>query len=148
MKVILKEKVNKLGNIGDIVEVPDGQARNHLIPKKLAVEASDKNLNDLKAKKESLSRKEEELVGQAKIISKKLDEIKIKIYAKENNGKLFGSITSMNISEEIARNKININKKNIEIKNQITTVGIHPIRIKLYKNMFKELSIEVLSKSN
>ena len=88
MKVILKEKVNKLGNIGDIVEVPDGQARNHLIPKKLAVEASDKNLNDLKAKKESLSRKEEELVGQAKIISKKLDEIKIKIYAKENNGKL------------------------------------------------------------
>jgi len=83
-----------------------------------------------------------------KIISKKLDEIKIKIYAKENNGKLFGSITSMNISEEIARNKININKKNIEIKNQITTVGIHPIRIKLYKNMFKELSIEVLSKSN
>lgn len=148
MKVILKEKVNKLGNIGDIVEVPDGQARNHLIPKKLAVEASDKNLNDLKAKKESLSRKEEELVGQAKIISKKLDEIKIKIYAKENNGKLFGSITSMNISEEIARNKININKKNIEIKNQITTVGIHPIRIKLYKNMFKELSIEVLSESN
>ena len=148
MKVILKEKVNKLGNIGDIVEVPDGQARNHLIPKKLAVEASDKNLNDLKAKKESLSRKEEELIGQAKIISKKLDEIKIKIYAKENNGKLFGSITSMNISEEIARNKININKKNIEIKNQITTVGIHPIRIKLYKNMFKELSIEVLSKSN
>ena len=148
MKVILKEKVNKLGNIGDIVEVPDGQARNHLIPKKLAVEASDKNLNDLKAKKESLSRKEEELVGQAKIISKKLDEIKIKIYAKENNGKLFGSITSMNISEEIAKNKININKKNIEIKNQITTVGIHPIRIKLYKNMFKELSIEVLSKSN
>ena len=148
MKVILKEKVNKLGNIGDIVEVPDGQARNHLIPKKLAVEASDKNLNDLKAKKESLSRKEEELVGQAKIISKKLDEIKIKIYAKENNGKLFGSITSMNMSEEIARNKIHINKKNIEIKNQITTVGIHPIRIKLYKNMFKELSIEVLSKSN
>jgi large subunit ribosomal protein L9 len=148
MKVILKEKVNKLGNIGDIVEVPDGQARNHLIPKKLAVEASDKNLNDLKAKKESLSRKEEELVGQAKIISKKLDEIKIKIYAKENNGKLFGSITSMNISEEIAKNKININKKNIEIKNQITTVGIHPIRIKLYKNMFKELSIEVLPKSN
>ena len=148
MKVILKEKVNKLGDIGDIVEVPDGQARNHLIPKKLAVEASDKNLNDLKAKKESLSRKEEELVGQAKIISKKLDEIKIKIYAKENNGKLFGSITSMNISEEIARNKININKKNIEIKNQITTVGIHPIRIKLYKNMFKEVSIEVLSKSN
>ncbi len=148
MKVILKEKVNKLGDIGDIVEVPDGQARNHLIPKKLAVEASDKNLNDLKAKKESLSRKEEELVSQAKIISKKLDEIKIKIYAKENNGKLFGSITSMNISEEIARNKININKKNIEIKNQITTVGIHPIRIKLYKNMFKEVSIEVLSKSN
>ena len=148
MKVILKEKVNKLGNIGDIIEVPDGQARNHLIPKKLAVEASEKNLNDLKARKESLSRKEEELVGQAKIISKKLDEIKIKIYAKENNGKLFGSITSMNISEEIARNKININKKNIEIKNQITTVGIHPIRIKLYKNMFKELSIEVLSKSN
>ena len=54
----------------------------------------------------------------------------------------------MNISEEIARNKININKKNIEIKNQITTVGIHPIRIKLYKNMFKEISIEVLTKSN
>ena len=83
MKVILKEKVNKLGNVGDIVEVPDGQARNHLIPKKLAIEASGKNLNDLKAKKESLSRKEEELVNQAKSISKKLDEINIKIYAKE-----------------------------------------------------------------
>ncbi len=97
MKVILKEKVNKLGNVGDIVEVPDGQARNHLIPKKLAIEASDKNLNDLKAKKESLSRKEEELVNQAKSISKKLDEINIKIYAKENNGKLFGSIISIRL---------------------------------------------------
>lgn len=148
MKVILKEKVNKLGNVDDIVEVPDGQARNHLIPKKLAIEASGKNLNDLKAKRESLSRKEEELVNQAKSISKKLDEINIKIYAKENNGKLFGSITSMNISEEIAKNKISINKKNIEIKNQITTVGIHQIRIKLYKNMFKEVSIEILAKSN
>ena len=116
MKVILKEKVNKLGNVGDIVEVPDGQARNHLIPKKLAIEASDKNLNDLKAKKESLSRKEEELVNQAKSISKKLDEINIKIYAKENNGKLFGSITSMNISEEIAKNKISINKKILKSK--------------------------------
>ena len=82
------------------------------------------------------------------IFKKKLDEINIKIYAKENNGKLFGSITSMNISEEIAKNKISINKKNIEIKNQITTVGIHQIRIKLYKNMFKEVSIEILAKSN
>ena len=102
----------------------------------------------MKAKKESLSRKEEELVNLAKIVSKKLDGINIKIYAKENNGKLFGSITSMNISDEIAKNKITINKKNIEIKNQISTVGIHQIRIKLYKNMFKEISIEVLAKSN
>ena len=73
-------------------------------------------MNDLKAKKESLSRKEEELVNQAKSISKKLDEINIKIYAKENNGKLFGSITSMNISEEIAKNKISINKKILKSK--------------------------------
>ena len=89
-------------------------------------------MNDLKAKKESLSRKEEELVNQAKSISKKLDEINIKIYAKENNGKLFGSITSMNISEEIAKNKISINKKNIEItKNDIINKFAKTSRLKI-----------------
>ena len=91
MKVILLESIKKLGSKGDIVEVSDGQAKNFLIPKKMAEEATSKNINVLNQRNKSIERKEDQLLDNAKITEKKINDIDVFIKAKENNGKLFGS---------------------------------------------------------
>ncbi|NSW73455.1 50S ribosomal protein L9 [bacterium] len=148
MKVILLETIKKLGNKGDIVEVSDGQAKNFLIPKKMAEEANSKNINFLNQRNKSIEKKEGQLLNDAKIIEKKINDIAIFIKAKENNGKLFGSITNSKISSELNKYGIKIEKKNIEIKTQITSLGKHEIRIKLYKNFYVKKQIEVIKESN
>ena len=148
MKVILLETIKKLGKKGDIVEVSDGQAKNFLIPKKMAEEANSKNINFLNQRNKSIEKKEGQLLNDAKIIEKKINDIAIFIKAKENNGKLFGSITNSKISSELNKYGIKIEKKNIEIKTQITSLGKHEIRIKLYKNFYINKQIEVIKESN
>ena len=111
MKVILLETIKKLGNKGDIVEVSDGQAKNFLIPKKMAEEANSKNINFLNQRNKSIEKKEGQLLNDAKIIEKKINDIAIFIKAKENNGKLFGSITNSKISSELNKYGIKIEKK-------------------------------------
>ena len=94
MKIILTQDVKKLGKKGDIIEVKDGQARNHLIPNNFAVEANKKNLNELDAKNESVKKNDLQNKQVALDISKKLEKEKIIFKVKENSGKLFGSITT------------------------------------------------------
>ena len=115
MKVILLESIKKLGSKGDIVEVSDGQAKNFLIPKKMAEEATSKNINVLNQRNKSIERKEDQLLDNAKITEKKINDIDVFIKAKENNGKLFGSITNSKISTELNKHGIKVDKKNIEI---------------------------------
>ena len=132
MKIILKEDIKKLGKKGDIVEVSDGQGRNFLIPKNMAIEATSKNVNLLNEQNKATEKKEQESIENAKLLSAKIENTSIHIRAKENNGKLFGSITNAKIAIEFNKLGIRIDKKNIEIKNQITQIGSHKIRIKLY----------------
>ena len=114
MKVILLESIKKLGSKGDIVEVSDGQAKNFLIPKKMAEEATSKNINVLNQRNKSIERKEDQLLDNAKITEKKINDIDVFIKAKENNGKLFGSITNSKNSSELNKHGIKVDKKNIE----------------------------------
>tara|TARA_B100000401_G_C52514734_1_gene581359 strand:+ start:130 stop:576 length:447 start_codon:yes stop_codon:yes gene_type:complete len=148
MKVILLESIKKLGSKGDIVEVSDGQAKNFLIPKKMAEEATSKNINVLNQRNKSIERKEDQLLDNAKITEKKINDIDVFIKAKENNGKLFGSITNSKISSELNKHGIKVDKKNIEIKTQITSLGKYEIRIKLYKNFYINKQIEIIKESN
>ena len=87
MKIILKEDIKKLGKKGDIVEVSDGQGRNFLIPKKMAIEATSKNVNLLNEQNKATEKKEQESIENAKLLSAKIENTSIHIRAKENNGR-------------------------------------------------------------
>ena len=143
MKIILVKDVKKLGKKGEIIEVKDGQARNYLIPNNLAIEASKKNINDLNAKNESIERSESQNRELALETAKKLEKELLTFKVKENSGKLFGSITTSSIYDELIKLGYEINKKNINLKKPINMLGSFKVKIKLYNNVFTEISIEV-----
>jgi|TARA_B100000530_G_scaffold307104_1_gene231532 large subunit ribosomal protein L9 len=145
MKIILTQDVKKLGKKGDIIEVKDGQARNHLIPNNFAVEANKKNLNELDAKNESVKKNDLQNKQVALDISKKLEKEKIIFKVKENSGKLFGSITTLAIYEELSKLGYKVDKRNIYLKRPINTLGKFDIKIKLYNEIFANISIEIIS---
>tara|TARA_B100001559_G_scaffold138627_1_gene116469 strand:- start:1717 stop:2157 length:441 start_codon:yes stop_codon:yes gene_type:complete len=145
MKIILTQDVKKLGKKGDIIEVKDGQARNHLIPNNFAVEANKKNLNELDAKNESVKKNDLQNKQVALDICKKLEKEKIIFKVKENSGKLFGSITTLAIYEELSKLGYKVDKRNIYLKRPINTLGKFEIKIKLYNEIFTNISIEIIS---
>ena len=145
MKIILTQDVKKLGKKGDIIEVKDGQARNHLIPNNFAVEANKKNLNELDAKNESVKKNDLQNKQVALDICKKLEKEKIIFKVKENSGKLFGSITTLAIYEELSKHGYKVDKRNIYLKRPINTLGKFEIKIKLYNEIFTNISIEIIS---
>ena len=145
MKIILTQEVKKLGKKGDIIEVKDGQARNHLIPNNFAGEANKKNLNELDAKNESVKKNDLQNKQVALDISKKLEKEKIIFKVKENSGKLFGSITTLAIYEELSKLGYKVDKRNIYLKRPINTLGKFDIKIKLYNEIFANISIEIIS---
>ena len=145
MKIILTQDVKKLGKKGDIIEVKDGQARNHLIPNNFAVEANKKNLNELDAKNESVKKNDLQNKQVALDISKKLEKEKIIFKVKENSGKLFGSITTLAIYEELSKLGYKVDKRNIYLKRPLNTLGKFDIKIKLYNEIFANISIEIIS---
>ena len=143
MKIILVEDIIKLGNKGDVLDVKDGQARNHLIPNNLAIEANKKNLNALNSKNESIERIDFQNKQAAIDISNKLQKEQLIFKVKENDGKLFGSITTLSIYEELVKLGYKVNKRNIDLKKPINTLGGFKVRIKLYNEVFCNISIEV-----
>lgn len=151
MKVILKSKIKKLGNIGDIVEVKDGYARNMLIPNGLALFYTDKNYEIFKIKKEEIEKQNQENKAKA-------EELKDKILAKEiilienagDDGKLYGSITGTKLANFInSLNKLEgfIKKSNITLKEAIKNVGKYEIIIELHPEVsFDKIVIVARSK--
>ncbi|TYQ15000.1 UNVERIFIED_CONTAM: large subunit ribosomal protein L9 [Acetivibrio alkalicellulosi] len=150
MKVILKEDVKGLGKKEELVNVNDGYARNFLFPKGLAVEANAQNMNVMKTRKEAeKSRKDREL-AQAKELVEKLKKIEIlfKVKAGEN-GKLFGSITSKDVCDQLKKkHKIDIDKKKIVISDSIKSLGTYEAEIKLYPTVIGKLTVKVLPEEN
>ena len=143
MKVILVEDIKNLGKKGDVLDVKDGQARNHLIPNNLAIEANKKNLNALNSKNESIERIDFQNKQAALDISNKLQKELLMFKVKENAGKLFGSITTLSIYEELVKLGYKVDKRNIDLKKPINTLGDFKVRIKLYNEVFCNISIEV-----
>ncbi|MDG2006142.1 MAG: 50S ribosomal protein L9 [Thermodesulfobacteriota bacteirum] len=143
MKIILVEDIKKLGKKGDVLDVKDGQARNHLIPNNLAIEANKKNLNALNSKNESIERIDFQNKQAALDISNKLQKELLMFKVKENAGKLFGSITTLSIYEELVKLGYKVDKRNIDLKKPINTLGDFKVRIKLYNEVFCNISIEV-----
>ena len=148
MKVILLEDVKSLGKKGEIVNVNDGYARNFILPKKLGLEATSKNLNDLKLQKQNDEKVAQEKLDAAKALAEEIKEksITVKIQAGVE-GKVFGSISSKEIATE-AKKQLNmdIDKKKIVIPDAIKSLGTYNVNIKLHKDVTAILTVKVEAK--
>lgn len=148
MKVILLEDVKTLGKKGEIVNVNDGYARNFILPKKLGLEATPKNLNDLKLQKKNEIKVAQEKLDDAKAKAKDLEgkSITVKIQAGAN-GKVFGSISSKEIAAEAKKQLgMDIDKKKIIIADAIKSLGTYKVQIKLHKDVLGSLDVKVEAK--
>lgn len=148
MKVILKTDIKGVGKKDEVINASDGYARNFLFPKNLAVEANAENMSKLKAKKDSNAYKKTQEKEEAKKIADKLSKILLKIPVKAGeNGKIFGGVSAKEISDLLKEEyKIEVDKKKIELKETIKTLGIRNITIKLYEGVVGSLKIDVISK--
>ena len=148
MKVILLEDVKSLGKKGEIINVNDGYARNFILPKKLGLEATSKNLNDLKLQKQNDEKVAQEKLDAAKALAEEIKEksITVKIQAGVE-GKVFGSISSKEIATE-AKKQLNmdIDKKKIVIPDAIKSLGTYNVNIKLHKDVTAKLTVKVEAK--
>ena len=135
MKVILLEKVKALGNIGEIVTVAEGFARNYLMPRKLALVADSKNSNVLKDKQKALGKKVNEEKAAAEGIKKKLEGTTIELIKKVGmNGKIFGSVTSQDISKELESKGIHVERRLLNIEGSVKSLGTYDVKAKLFGN--------------
>ncbi|MDK2986485.1 MAG: large subunit ribosomal protein [Clostridia bacterium] len=145
MKVILKEDVKKLGSKGEVVNAADGYARNYLIPKGLAVEATKNNLKKLEEEKKKEQQRLEQEKQEAKETASKLKEKNITVQAKAGEkDKLFGSITSKDIAEAIKKQYgIKVDKRKIQLDDPIKELGSHIVSIKLHPEVEAEVTVVV-----
>ena len=146
MKVILLENVKGVGKKDEIINANDGYARNFLFPKNLAIEANSTNLSKLKSKQDSASFKKSEEKKNAKEMKEKLSKIVLKINVKAGeNGKIFGGVTAKEISEQLKKQyNYNIDKKKIDIKETIKTIGMFTIDLKLFEGVVGKLKIHII----
>ena len=143
MKVILLEDVKSLGKKGQIVNVNDGYARNFILPKKLGLEATGKNLNDLKLQKANVEKVAAEQLKDAQEFAKKIADSKIELAIKfGEGGRAFGSVSSKEIAAAAkAQIGFDIDKKKIQLKDALKTVGTHEVPIKLHPKVTAELKV-------
>ena len=149
MKVILREDVKSLGKKGEIVEVSDGYARNFILKKKKGLEANSKNLNDLKLKKANEDKIAQEQYEAARELGKTIEAGEIKMSIKTGEGgKAFGSIASKEIAAELKEQMgLEVDKKKIQLKETIKTVGTHEVPIKLHPKVTATLKVIVTEES-
>ena len=145
MKVILLQDVKSLGKKGEIVEVNPGYARNFVLPKKLGVEATPKNLNDLKLKNQNDAKVAAENLADAKALAEKIGAASVTAEMKMGEGgKAFGSISSKEIAELVKKQlNLDIDKKKIVVKDPIKALGSYRVPIKLHPEVTAELLVNV-----
>ena len=145
MKVILLEDVKALGKKGQIVNVNDGYARNFILPKKLGLEANNKNLNDLKLKKANDEKIAQEQLDEAQELGKKIEAGKVELAIKVGEGgRTFGSVSTKEIAAAVKEQMgYDIDKKKIQLKEAIKTLGTHNVPVKLHTKVTAELKVVV-----
>ena len=147
MKVILLDNIKGVGKKDEIINASDGYARNYLLPKKLAVEANAENMAKLNNKKEAANYRKDVEKQNVEELAKKLKGIMLKIKVKAGeNGKIFGGVTSKEISDNLkSQYNFDIDKKKIELKETIKTLGEFNVSIKLFEGVIANLKVEVIS---
>ena len=145
MKVILIADVKDLGLEGEIKEVKNGMARNYLIPNKLAVLATEANMKNWEKKREGLELRKAQILNDAGTLAEKLEGLSLTITMKAgNNDRLYGSVTSQNISDILKEKGFDISRKDIALSDTIKTLGTHNITIKLFQDISPVITVNVV----
>lgn len=144
MKLILKENIEHLGQIGDIVKVAPGYARNYLLPKGLAIEATEKNAKALEHAKRQLAYKKNKSLEAAKNLVAKLEALSIVLtHQAGEEGKLFGSVTNMEIAAFLKDNGLDIDRKKIVLAEPIKQLGEYTVPVKVHPEVGATLKVTV-----
>jgi large subunit ribosomal protein L9 len=147
MKVILMNDVKPLGNAGAVVEVANGYARNYLLPRGLAAEASKGAIALLEQQKRARSRREAEAQADAENLAKLLEGKQILVSAKSGgNGRLFGTVTSSQVAEAIAADlNVQVDRHKIEMPDNIKSLGAYPVEIRLGRSIVAKTTVKVVA---
>jgi len=145
VKVIFLKDVKGKGKAGEVKEVADGYARNHLFPNNLAIEATKSNLKALEAKKRSEAKKAEQLKQEAEQLKEKLEKMEVKISAKAGEGgRLFGAITNKQIADVLKKQNIQIDRRKIELDEPIRSLGYTKVPVKIHPEVTATLTVHVV----
>jgi large subunit ribosomal protein L9 len=144
MKVILKENVETLGQIGDVVKVAPGYARNYLLPKNFAIEATEKNAKALEHTKRQMAYKKNKTLEAAKNLVAKLEALTVQLaHQSGDEGKLFGSVTNMEIAAFLKTNGFEIDRKKIVLAEPIKQLGDYSVPVKIHPEVSATLKVSV-----
>lgn len=146
MKIILTQDIKKMGKKGDVLEVSEGYARNYLLPKNMAVEATAHNLNAVKLHKGSQERKQKQAVDEAKLMAAQLEKLEVTIAVKiGENGKLFGSAGGKDVAEALkSQHNVEIDRRKIEIKGDVKAVGDYDAVIKVHPEITSKIKVHII----
>ena len=146
MQVILRQRIETLGDAGEIVDVKPGYGRNYLIPQGLAYEATDANKRRLEAERTRSAAREAETVQEAPPRAARIEGVSLTFNARAGQeGKLFGSITSADIAEKLAEQGIEIDRRQIELDEPIKSLGVTSVPVRLHPQVRPELKVWVIA---
>jgi large subunit ribosomal protein L9 len=146
MEVILREDIEKLGHRGEVVKVAPGYARNFLLPKRLAVAATEANKKIVAQEREAWLRREATLKSEAEDLGRMLSGVTLTITQKAGEeGQLFGSVTSKDIADALEQQKYNIDRKKIHLEDHIKQVGEYKIPVRLHREVTAEVTVNVVA---
>ena len=145
MKVILQQEVKKLGKKGEIIEVSEGYARNYLLPQKLAIPATNTNINTVSQQKASEERKQKRMMEEAQMMAAQMSKLEVTIAVKiGEGGKLFGSVTGKDIADALKeQHGVDIDKRKFDVKDAIKSVGTYPVSIKLHPEVSTKIQVHI-----
>ena len=149
MKIILVEEVESLGDIGDLVEVADGYGRNYLLPRGLAVQATQKNLKAIEHERQLQADRLKKAKGTAQEFAQQLEKLPLQISKKVGEGeRLYGSVTSQDIAEAAAKEGVTLNRRKIVLKEPIRSLGVFRVPIKVHPEVEATLEVGVVRESS
>jgi large subunit ribosomal protein L9 len=148
MEVILREDIERLGTRGEVVKVAPGYARNYLLPKRLAVAATDSNRKIVEQERQAHLRRDVKLQSEAQDLAKLLGAVTITISRKAGeNDQLFGSVTATDIADALAAQKFTVDRRKIQLDEPIRTLGEHKIPVRLHKDVVADVTVNVSRES-
>lgn len=145
MQVILRERMDNLGNAGDVIDVKSGYARNYLIPQGLAYEATDANLRRIERERTQASKRAEEQLVDARARASAVEGVSVTFHARAGQeGRLFGSITSSDIADKLAEQGVQIDRRQIELEEPIKALGVFSVPVRLHADVRPEIKVWVI----